>query len=63
MEMNWMNVPGEKLLEPIVSFVSIDFLLRCTTVKPAHAVTSIKQSPELNGHLFLVLCDRKFHMN
>jgi len=31
MEMNWMNVPGEKLLEPIVSFVSIDFLLRCTS--------------------------------
>jgi hypothetical protein len=25
------------------------------TVKPAHAVTSIKQSPVLKGHLFLVL--------
>jgi len=25
------------------------------TVKPAHAVTSIKQSPALKGHLFLVL--------
>jgi hypothetical protein len=26
-----------------------------STVKPAHAVTSIKQSPALRGHLFLVL--------
>jgi len=25
------------------------------TVKPAHVVTSIKQSPALKGHLFLVL--------
>ena len=25
------------------------------TVKPAHAVTSIKQSPVLKGHLFVVL--------
>jgi hypothetical protein len=25
------------------------------TVKPAYAVTSIKQSPVLKGHLFLVL--------
>ena len=25
------------------------------TVKPAHAVTSIKQSPVLKGHLFLVI--------
>jgi hypothetical protein len=25
------------------------------TVKPAHAVTSIKQSPVLKGHLFLGL--------
>ena len=25
-----------------------------TTVKPAHAVTSIKQSPVLKGHFFLV---------
>ena len=27
------------------------------TVKPAHAVTSIKQSPVLKGHLFLVLSE------
>ena len=26
-----------------------------TTVKPVHAITSIKQSPVLKGHLFLVL--------
>jgi hypothetical protein len=32
------------------------------TVKPAHAVTSIKQSPVLKGHLFLS-CHRKFCMN
>ena len=25
------------------------------TVKPAHAVTSIKKSPVLKGHIFLVL--------
>jgi len=25
------------------------------TVKPAHAVTSIKQSPVLKGHLFLFM--------
>jgi hypothetical protein len=25
------------------------------TVKPAHVVTSIKQSPKLKGHLFLIL--------
>ena len=32
-------------------------LQRCKnkTVKPAHAVTSIKQSPVLKGHLCLVL--------
>ena len=29
-------------------------LITCT-VKPAHAVISIKQSPELKGHLFLAL--------
>jgi len=28
----------------------------CTgTVKPAHVVTSIKQSPLLRGHIFIVL--------
>jgi len=26
-----------------------------STVKPAHAVTSIKQSPVLKGHIFIVL--------
>jgi hypothetical protein len=26
-----------------------------TTLKPGHVVTSIKQSPVLKGHLFLVL--------
>jgi len=32
------------------------------TVKPAHAVTSIKQSSVLKGHLFLS-CHGKFYMN
>jgi hypothetical protein len=32
------------------------------TVKPAHVVASIKQSPLLKGHLFLS-CHRKFQMN
>ena len=32
------------------------------TVKPAHVVTSIKQSPVLKGHIFLS-CHRTFHMN
>jgi hypothetical protein len=32
-----------------------DFAFLLTTDKPAHAVTSIKQSPVLKGHLFTVL--------
>jgi hypothetical protein len=31
------------------------YLENITTVKPADVVTSIKQSPVLKGHLFLVL--------
>jgi hypothetical protein len=34
---------------------SINFEVFADTVKPAHAVTSIKQPPVLKGHLFLVL--------
>jgi hypothetical protein len=30
-------------------------LLPSSTVKPAHVVTSIKQSPVLKGHLYLAL--------
>jgi hypothetical protein len=33
-----------------------------TFVKPAHAVTTIKQSPVFKGYIFLS-CHRKFHMN
>jgi hypothetical protein len=33
------------------------------TVKPAHAVTSIKQPPALKGHLYCLSCHRTFHMN
>jgi len=32
------------------------------TVKPVHAVTSIKQTPVFKDHLFLS-SHRKFHMN
>jgi hypothetical protein len=32
-----------------------DILTVKITVKPAHAVTSVKQSPVLKGHIFLVL--------
>jgi len=32
------------------------------TVKPAHVITSIKQSPVFKGHIFLS-CHGKFHMN
>jgi hypothetical protein len=36
---------------------NLQFLTRhiSSTVKPAHAVASIKQSPVIKGHLFLVL--------
>ena len=33
------------------------------TVKPAQAVTSIKQSPVLKGDFFFSFCHRKFHIN
>jgi hypothetical protein len=33
----------------------IFLLIQWNTVKPAHEVTSIMQSPVLKGHLFLVL--------
>jgi hypothetical protein len=34
---------------------SLKYMLFILLVKPAHAVTSIKQSPILKGHIFLVL--------
>jgi len=30
-------------------------LFKTDTVKPVHTVTSIKQSPVLKGHMFIVL--------
>ena len=39
------------------SFIFVEMLY---TVKPAHEVTSIKQSPVINGYLFLVLSKKKF---
>ena len=32
------------------------------SVKPVHAITSIKQSQALTGHIFLS-CHRHFHLN
>jgi len=39
------------------SFILLEML---DTVKPAHEVTSITQSPVINGYLFLVLSKKKF---
>ena len=36
-------------------FLVLSLALITSTVKPAHTVTSIKQSHVLKGHLFLVL--------
>jgi len=43
------------LKQPRLSVIVCSTLMIQCTVKPAHAVTSIKQSPVLKGHLFLVL--------
>ena len=41
------------------SIYKLSHMIKCTecvyTVKPAHVVTSIKQSPVLKGHIFLAL--------
>jgi hypothetical protein len=67
-----------KLME-ICTWLKVEFFFWCSlhtkiripfffvyTVKPAHVVTSIKQSPVLKCHLFLVLenfliCNRRQH--
>jgi hypothetical protein len=40
-----------------IGFMVFDATIKVTkcTIKPVHMVTSIKQSPVLKGHLFLVL--------
>ena len=42
--------------------VKVNTLYSKTTIKSAHAATSIKQSPVLKGHLFLS-CHKKINMN
>jgi hypothetical protein len=37
----------------IITKVNVSLPITTVTVKPADEVTSIKQSPVLNGHLFL----------
>jgi hypothetical protein len=37
------------------SLSQLDMYKYCIEVKPSHAVTSIKQTPVLEGHPFLVL--------
>jgi hypothetical protein len=37
--------------------VTVNYVVM-NTLKPAHAVTSIKQSPVLKGHIFLVLSEK-----
>jgi hypothetical protein len=39
----------------ICKFVDLPATVNTYTVKSAHKVTSIKQSPVLKGHLFLVM--------
>ena len=40
-----------------IQVISLKHNIYIYTVKPAHVVTSIKQSPVLKGHLFLVLSE------
>jgi hypothetical protein len=48
----WPYWSGEYCITQItMTFI----LMSLNTVKPAHVITSIKQSPVLRGHLFLVL--------
>jgi hypothetical protein len=42
-------------LKNILVMQEIKYKTRPCTVKPAHAVTSIKQSPALKGHIFLAV--------
>ena len=37
--------------------VQLEHIQNVHTVKPAHAVTSIKQSPLIKAHIFLVLSE------
>jgi hypothetical protein len=47
---SYFNVSLEGIIRQVVTSDRFDY-----TVKASHDVTSIKQSPVLKGHLFLVL--------
>jgi hypothetical protein len=49
------DVGKVKLKTKCLGRIESKILQNLITVKPAKAVTSIKQSPVLKGHLFLVL--------
>ena len=48
-------VPLWRIREHPNMIENVNVVIWYSTVKPAHVVTSIKQSPVLKGHLFLVL--------
>ena len=48
----WNNDHPLTLDHNTISIWIEDYLIFISTVKPAHVVTSIKQSPVLKGHLF-----------
>jgi len=45
----------ERSLECHIFHISCHLYKKLNTVKPAHAVTSIKQSPASKSHIFLIL--------
>jgi hypothetical protein len=53
------TVPGTCICKQLVDYevhlYCLHLILVSYTVKPAHAVTSIKQSPVSKGHHFLIL--------
>ena len=50
----WWTVKPRGIINPIVSVAELTCFI-IYTVKPVHAVTSIKQPPVLKGHIFLDL--------
>jgi hypothetical protein len=50
----WWTFKPRGIINPIVSVAELTWFI-IYTVKPVHAVTSIKQPPVLKGHIFLDL--------
>jgi hypothetical protein len=59
---NLYNKKQTKLWDTIATNIGHELFYFANTVKPAHTVISIKQSPMLRGHI-LLSCYRKCHMN